>query len=176
VLLNRGDGTFAAKRDYLADGEIGLAIGDLNGDGSPDLATSNPDPVGSLVFVLLNRGDGRFGVRDWLEYRAKYPYALAIADLNGDGRNDIATTSARETYSATVLLNKPGLCDVQWVTDRPLWNAKLVLERGGCRVGKVRRVHSKLPAGRVVRQTPKFGAVLPGGTKVDLVVTTNRSR
>lgn len=177
VLLNRGEGTFAAKRDYDVDGEVGLAIGDLNGDGSPDLAISNPTNEGSLVFALFNRGDGRFGVRDWLEYGVKNPYAVAIADLDGDGRNDLATTSVQPgKYPAVVRLNKPGVCNVQFAVDIPLWNAKIWIERGGCRVGKVRRVYSKLPAGRVLRQTPRFGVVVPRGTKVDLVVTSNRKR
>ena len=59
VFLNRGDGGFEPRRDYLAGaGPRWVAIGDLNNDGRPDLVTAN---TGSLrVSVLLNKGDGNF--------------------------------------------------------------------------------------------------------------------
>ena len=64
VLLNRGDGTFRAKRDYpTGRGPISVAIGDLNGDSKPDLATANPGPDAhpeGTVSVLFNRGPGTF--------------------------------------------------------------------------------------------------------------------
>ena len=54
MLLNRGDGSFEAKRDYATgSGPESVAIGDLNGDGRPDLAIANTD-VTSTVSVLLN--------------------------------------------------------------------------------------------------------------------------
>ncbi len=53
VLVNKGDGSFEAKRDYrTGESPWSVAIGDLNGDGNPDLATANPDA--KAVFVLLN--------------------------------------------------------------------------------------------------------------------------
>ena len=43
VLLNNGDGTFAAKVDYPAGtGPLAVAAADLNGDGKPDLAVREP--------------------------------------------------------------------------------------------------------------------------------------
>jgi hypothetical protein len=89
VLLNRGHGTFGAARAYRSglDAEP-VAIGDLDGDGKPDLATAD----GESVSVLINRGDGRFNAHH--EYAApKSPFDVAIGDLNGDGRADLATAN-----------------------------------------------------------------------------------
>jgi len=56
TLLGNGDGTFQTPVDYLADvGPVGVAIGDLNGDGAPDLVAANVST--SDVSVLLNLKD-----------------------------------------------------------------------------------------------------------------------
>jgi beta-lactam-binding protein with PASTA domain len=52
--------------------------------------------------------------------------------------------------------------------------AKRTLARANCRVAKIRLVYSGLGRGRVITQEPAFGAVLPGGGKVDLVVSRGR--
>ena len=101
VLLNRGDGTFAPKRDYPTDGgPDSVAIGDLNGDGKRDLATAN---FGGSVSVLLNRADGSFEAN--FDYRTgRGAESVAIGDLNGDGKPDLATANA-EAVTVSVLLN-----------------------------------------------------------------------
>ena len=93
MLLNRGDGNFQAKLDYATGRDpYSVAIGDLNGDGKPDLATANFDAA-STVSVLLNRGDGSFQAkRDYATGR--YPHSVAIGDLNGDGKPDLATANS----------------------------------------------------------------------------------
>jgi len=76
-----------------------------------------------------------------------------------------------------VLLNTPGLCDVQYVVDLTLAAAKRALARASCRLGRVTRVSSKrVNTGRVVSQKPGFGAVRPKGTKVDLIVSRGARR
>ena len=60
MLLNRGNGSFRAKVDY-ARAPRSVAIGDLNGDGKPDLASANSGA--DTVCVLLNKGDGSFQAR-----------------------------------------------------------------------------------------------------------------
>jgi hypothetical protein len=58
VLVNSGDGSFQAKRDFEAgDGPVSVAIGELNGDGKPDLALAiwgNRPQFDSGVTVLTN--------------------------------------------------------------------------------------------------------------------------
>ena len=76
-----------------------------------------------------------------------------------------------------MLLNTPGLCTVQNVEGTTLPAAKRRIARANCRVGKIRRAYSnRVERGRVISQKPKFGAVLPGGGKVNLVVSRGRRR
>lgn len=108
VLLGNGDGTFGVNRDYGAGGRGALAIGDLNGDGKPDLAlvTSN-DPEPGSVLVMLGNGDGTFGPSTNVASLAGSGGWLAITDLNGDGELDLAVTSRAGdvlNYRVSVLL------------------------------------------------------------------------
>ena len=110
MLLNRGDGSFQARRDYRAPG-LHLAIGDLNGDGKLDLATAVA-LLSGRVSVLLNRGDGSFRAKR--DYRTgRGPNSVAIGDLNGDRKPDLATTNTYQpahskAYTVSVLLNRGG--------------------------------------------------------------------
>jgi FG-GAP-like repeat len=103
ALLAGSAPSFAAARNYTTGSNpLSVAIGDLNGDRKPDLATANFNEVVGSISVLLNRGDGSF--------RAKFDYALgrtshslAVGDLNGDGNPDLAITDSARTVS--VLFN-----------------------------------------------------------------------
>jgi PASTA domain/FG-GAP-like repeat len=103
VLLNRGDASFLAKHDYKTGvGPRSVAIGDLNGDNTPDLASGNST---GTVSVLTNRGDGSFGARR--DFRASFAgsYSIAIRDLSGDGRPEL-TTANMDPNTVSVLLNR----------------------------------------------------------------------
>jgi hypothetical protein len=104
VLLNKGDGTFAAGRDY-ATGSFAqsVALADVDGDGSPDIATA--DNGATTVSVLLNRGDGSFQAkRDWSV--GGRPGEVALGDVDGDGKPDLVASTA--SNSVSVLLNEGG--------------------------------------------------------------------
>jgi hypothetical protein len=100
ALLNNGNGTFGAATCY--PGGIGggvIEAGDLNGDGLPDLAVAYSgerfalDGTGAGVSIFLNLGGGKFASP--LGYlpvaNQTFAIALAMADLNGDGRSDLVT-------------------------------------------------------------------------------------
>ena len=169
LLINGGDGSFRAKRDYRAgNGPFSIAIGDVNGDGRRDLAVAVVS--GNGVSVLLNKGNGTFLPRS--DYRTgREPWSVAIADLTGDGKRDLATANS-VANSVSVLVNTTGLCTVPKVTGMMLAAAKQALARANCRVGAIRRAYSKRVArGRVISETPKAGTVLPKSGKVGIVVS-----
>jgi FG-GAP-like repeat len=116
VLLNKGHGTFAAKRDYAVGGHPdGVEVADLNGDGSPDLATGNELPT--TFSVLLNRGDGSFEAKR--DYESPDELA-AVADLNGDRRPDLVGTREGDvTKTLSVLLNRVTAPSTPIATIRP---------------------------------------------------------
>jgi hypothetical protein len=98
VLLGRGDGTFAPQRRFAATvGAFAMAVGDLNGDGIPDFVVVGSAPSQGKVAVLLGRGDGTFLppllFDSPLTEKATPDAAVAIADLNRDGRADLLVTS-----------------------------------------------------------------------------------
>jgi hypothetical protein len=82
VLSNAGSGSFVGSRYVVADSGAAFVVGDLNGDGKPDIAMSGS----STVEVLLNDGTGTLlGAKG---YAAPFGN-IERADLDGDGKPDL---------------------------------------------------------------------------------------
>ena len=115
VLLGRGDGTFEPQRRYDATaGPFALTVGDLNGDGTPDLAVVDAtSPFVVTVAALLGRGDGTFFPERTFQIpfasADNFPYsAVGIADLNGDGKGDLIVSGATPLRVYVYLSNGDG--------------------------------------------------------------------
>jgi RHS repeat-associated protein len=100
VLIGQGDGTFAEHATFQPGTfPMSLAIADLNGDGIPDLLTGNYGDDTNTVAVLLGFGDGTFEAQTTLgvgQTPWSWPYAVAVADLNGDGVPDLIAANSWE--------------------------------------------------------------------------------
>ncbi len=93
VLLNNGKsglGTFAAAATYTV-GRLPyqVAIGDVNGDGYPDLAVTNYG--GNTVSILYGSKTGTFTAGPTLTTGSE-PYGVAIGDFQHNGHPDVAVT------------------------------------------------------------------------------------
>jgi hypothetical protein len=127
ILMNLGNGTFAPSVSYPgvplpsawssptgSESEAHIAVGDFNGDGLPDVALSSgaignpaspyppycpcPPPPWFVTSILLNRGDGTLSPP--LQYGGRSTRALLVADVDGDGKDDLLTDL---TYSGLSL-------------------------------------------------------------------------
>ena len=71
----------------------GIAVGDVNGDGKPDLVVTNwcidETCQGGSIAILLGNGDGTFGSPLVYEQANRNPRVVAVADVNNDGKADI---------------------------------------------------------------------------------------
>jgi PKD repeat protein len=113
IYLGDGTGAFAQSASSIQSTHAqdmlnpGIAAGDLNGDGNPDLVVSAGGSAGGYVSVYL--GDGSGGLTaDGLVAAGFDSQLLALGDLNGDGRLDLAAADDGDGAVAVLLGNGDG--------------------------------------------------------------------
>jgi hypothetical protein len=101
VLLGRGDATFEEPTEIpLGNGPESIAVADFNVDGLADVAVTLPDT--DQIQILLGRGDGTLSSATAPMDAGLAPSSLVAADLDNNGRIDLATAS--EFLDAVVVL------------------------------------------------------------------------
>lgn len=92
---NNGDGHFtnvtkAAGIIYEGFG-LGLAIGDVNQDGYPDIYVSNDYISNDLLYINQRDGTFRNEAKNFISYQSKFSMGNDMSDVNNDGYLDIIT-------------------------------------------------------------------------------------
>ncbi|RYU76723.1 beta strand repeat-containing protein, partial [Hymenobacter persicinus] len=135
VLLNAvapaAAGTFPASATTYNSGgsnSAGSAIGDVNGDGRPDIVAGNIND--NTVGVLLNPGNGTFpSAAITYSTGGAGPVNVSLGDVNGDGRLDIVAAH-QNGGTVGVLLNSattPGTfgAAVQYTAGNQVYGVRL---------------------------------------------------
>jgi ankyrin repeat protein len=110
ILLGDGKGGFRVMQSSFPVGARpgAVALGDFDGDGHLDIVTANYDPertsATGTVSLLYGNGDGTFLPAVTLSVGDR-PFSLAVADLDGDGKPDIAVCNER-SRDVSVLWNR----------------------------------------------------------------------
>ena len=111
-------GVPAAAQIAVQDGLVNVAVGDVTGDGHPDVVTLNH--TAQTVSVLAGDGSGGFAaavnfpifVHPGGEpctspdgaWQCPWPWGMTVADITGDGHLDIVTADT-DNDTVTVLVN-----------------------------------------------------------------------
>ncbi len=108
VLLNNGDGSFQEPKFRSVHAfPISITSSDVNNDGKIYLNTAHANANASEVGISLGNGDGSFQMPIYYPVGLD-PSQVISADLNGDGKLDIATSDSNNAEIAVMLGNGNG--------------------------------------------------------------------
>jgi hypothetical protein len=97
TMFGQGGCSFTPRTDYVFPFEAAVfALGDLNGDGLPDVAVMGWEKNSnrsSAIGLLIGSADGKFTRQPDLDVACELG-DLLIADVNGDGRADLVSVSS----------------------------------------------------------------------------------
>ena len=101
IALQSNDGQNAGAT--LSDS---IAVGDVNGDGKPDVITANG--IWNTVSVFLNQGSRRLVQSGSSQWTGNNPVGVAVNDMNWDGKADLVVTSSAQSDLTVLLGNGDG--------------------------------------------------------------------
>ncbi len=102
------------------------------------------------------------------------PRSNTITAIASDGAGNVAQATDTVIYKAAPAAS---FCIVPKVAKRTLRKAKAALKKAHCRVGRIRRVHSrKFRPGRVEHASYSAGVVLRNGAKVGLTEAVGKTK
>ena len=114
-------GSFAARVDISVSGTLReIAIGDLDGDGMPDIVTANQ--TSNAVSVLRNIGSGGTIDAGFFALPVNFPTGpsptgVAIVDLDGDGKPDVVTVNGSDAnHKVSILRNTSIVGDISSIS------------------------------------------------------------
>ena len=92
---NLGNGSFknvTIEAGIVFEGYgLGVAVGDLNKDGYPDIYVSNDYIANDLMYINQRNGTFKNESNNFLSYQSRFSMGNDLADMNNDGNLDIIT-------------------------------------------------------------------------------------
>lgn len=101
-----GSFSFSLKTDFVTGtSPYWIAVGDLNNDGKPELATANATTVNSISVLPNNSSPGNISFGAKLDIDGGgYAYSIALGDIDNDNKPDLIAVG--ENPNVAVLLNR----------------------------------------------------------------------
>ena len=140
VTLATGAGLFANAPASLStpDGQNGacnFTTGDLTGDSKPEIVSFNCNA--NTVTVYVNQGDGSFGTGVYYNNNGDQNqgvYDGMVADMNGDGKNDVVVINDNAADVSVFLGHGDGSLSVEpssYAVGGYAWNTPLIADFNG---------------------------------------------
>jgi hypothetical protein len=105
LYLNDGTGTFTTAKEALKGlSQSSLAFDDVDNDGDLDILMMGRDYLTFSTWLLLNDGNGDFGLNESTSFEGLAHGSMDIADLNGDSYNDILITGWNSAFEQVTKL------------------------------------------------------------------------